>query len=318
MTTQAEPAWDFGKLQANLPKHVLTGSMRYTDFQPLGHGGKAEVFRCRDVNLGREVAYKVLHHTLMRTTLEQQMLAREARIMASLDHVAVPHIHDLGRDGNGRPYFTMAFIQGPTLHELLQGLREEAQTTGDASPGMEELISYLLQVAETLQFVHEQGIVHGDIKPENLVIGHDGVVRIIDWGLARLTTHSPSDQPRLERLWGRQGSPLYMSPEQVAGESFLQPSSDLYSLAVLLYECLTLKVPLQGSCSQETLELVATAEPARPSRIAPQREISPALEEVCMRGLSKSATDRFRSMDEFCEALRECHLDQLISFERDW
>ena len=159
---------------------------------------------------------------------------------------------------------------------------------------------------------------HGDIKPENLVIGHDGVVRIIDWGLARLTSDCLSDEPRLETQWGRQGSPLYMSPEQVAGQSLLQPSSDLYSLAVLLYECLTLELPLKGSCSRETLELVASTEPPRPSKIAPQREISPALEEVCLRGLSKSADERFRSMGEFCEALRECHLDQLISFERQW
>ncbi len=317
MATLADqtPVWDIPALQAELPRHVLTGSMRYANFKQLGQGGKAEVFRCQDVTLGRNVAFKVLHHSLMANSLEQQMLVREARIMASLDHRSIPVIHDLGRDRHARPYFTMALVEGNTLYSLLASLR-----TGDAIDAclltLEQLLAYVLQIAEALQLVHQQGIVHGDIKPENLIVGHDGVVRLIDWGLATLSSEPAADEIRLEAQWGRQGSPLYMSPEQVAGEPVLQPLSDIYSLGVVLYECLTLQAPLKGKTTRETLQLVAETLPELPSSMAPQREISPELEQVCMRALSKSPGSRFQSMSEFCELLRDCHLDLLIRFEQ--
>ena len=309
------PAWDIAALQAELPRHVRTGSMRYEGFEQLGQGGKAEVFRCQDVTLGREVAFKILHKSLMPHTVEQQMLVREARIMASLDHRSIPVIHDLGRDRYARPYFTMALVEGLTLFELLASLRGD-DVTEKRLLTIEQLLAYVLQTAEALQLVHQQGIVHGDIKPENLIVGHDGVVRLIDWGLATLSSEPGVDEIRLEAQWGRQGSPLYMSPEQVAGEPTLQPASDIYSLGVVLYECLTLQSPLRGETKRETLQLVSETVPEAPSKVAPQREIPHGLEEVCLRALSKSPSDRFPSMQEFCESLRDCHLDLLIRYER--
>ncbi len=309
------PTWDIPALQAELPRHVLTGSMRYADFKQLGNGGKAEVFRCQDVTLSRDVAFKVLHHSLMAHTVEQQMLVREARIMASLDHHSIPVVHDLGRDRHARPYFTMALVEGPTLFELLHSLRND-DATQNRLLTIEQLLAYVLQTAETLQQVHQQGIVHGDVKPENLIVGIDGVVRLIDWGLATLSNASESVEVRLEAQWGRQGSPLYMSPEQVAGEPLLKPSSDIYSLGVVLYECLTLQSPLRGKTKRETLQLVSETSPQLPSLVAPHREIPLRLEEVCLRALSKSPADRFASMHEFCESLRDCHLELLIGYER--
>lgn len=309
-------AWDVAALQAELPRHVLTGSMRYSDFESLGQGGKAEVFRCRDVNLGRCVAMKVLHHSLIANVIEQQMLVREARIMAALNHRAVPSIHDLGRDQHARPYYTMSLVEGKTLHELLTALRRGDETQRRLLT-TEQLLAYLLQVGETLAYVHRQGIVHGDIKPENLIINDDGIVSLVDWGLATLTTEPHAGEQRLEQQWGRQGSPLYMSPEQVAGEPFLQPMSDVYSLGALLYECLTLQSPLHGQTARDTLKLVAEVDPEPPSRKAPEHDIPLQLEYACMRALSKSPTDRFSSMDEFCELLQDCHLDLLISYERE-
>ena len=314
-TAATTPAWDIAALQAELPRHVRTGSMRYEGFEQLGQGGKAEVFRCQDITLGRDVAFKVLHHSLMPHTVEQQMLVREARIMASLDHRSIPVIHDLGRDLHSRPYFTMALVEGPTLFELLASLRGDNATENHLLT-IEQLLAYVLQTAEALSLVHQQGIVHSDIKPENLIVGHDGVVRLIDWGLATLSSKPAADEVRLEAQWGRQGSPLYMSPEQVAGDPILQPTSDIYSLGVVLYECLTLQSPLRGKTKQETLQLVSETPPQRPSKVAPGREIPPQLEAACLRALSKSPSDRFPSMSDFCESLRDCHLELLISYER--
>jgi serine/threonine protein kinase len=110
-------------LAAELPRHVHAGYLRYRGFERLGQGGKAEVFRCVDANLGREVALKVLHRALAEMPLEQRLLVREARITAALDHPAIPAVHDLGRDPDGRPYFSMNLKTGPTLHDVLSALR---------------------------------------------------------------------------------------------------------------------------------------------------------------------------------------------------
>ncbi|MEM8945530.1 MAG: serine/threonine-protein kinase, partial [Planctomycetota bacterium] len=232
------PTWNLGQLQTELPKNVLTGSLRYEEFRPLGQGGKAEVFRCRDVTLGRDVAFKVLHYSLMESSVEQRMLVREARIMATLDHSHIPPIHDLGRDRYGRPYFTMALIQGSTLRDLMEAALAAADSA-DADATQLELVAHVLHAGEVLHHAHQLGVVHCDVKPENLVIGTDGKIRIIDWGLAALTVETELEEERLEDSWGRQGSPLYMSPEQVACDPMLQPATDIYSLACVLYECLT-------------------------------------------------------------------------------
>ena len=315
-TAPIEPAWDTAMLQTNLPRHVLTGSMRYKEFEPLGQGGKAEVFRCQDVTLGRSVAYKILHHSLLGSEIEQQMLVREARIMASLDHRSIPIIHDLGRDHHARPYFTMTLVEGETLFGALNDLRK----SNEPHPRLltlEQRIAHVLQAGETLCYAHQQGIVHGDIKPENLILSPDGTLRLVDWGLATTLAAKPeTDGQRLENLWGRQGSPLYMSPEQVAQDPLLQPASDVYSLGAVLYECLTLRNPLRGKTALETVRMVADVEPELPSKVAPSAKIPPQLEQACMRALAKSPLDRFQSMGEFCELLRDCHLDLLVGFER--
>src|SRR5262245_59541789 len=149
--------FDATVLEAVLPRHVWAGHMRYRNFKPLAAGGKAEVFRCTDGLLGRDVALKILHKHLCDCPIEQQLLVREARVMAALRHPSIPSVHDLGRDPDGRPYFAMSLKPGPTLYDVLNGLRsgdEEIVRTYD----LERLLGVLVHVAGALQYAHGMNV----------------------------------------------------------------------------------------------------------------------------------------------------------------
>ena len=306
--------WDLSTLQAKLPRHVKTGSMRYSDFRQLGTGGKAEVFRCLDETLRRKVAYKVLHHSLMNSEMEQQMLVREARMMASLDHPCIPVVHDLGRDYHARPYFTMSLAAGRTMYDRYCSSPSDVVDSADAP--LEDLLGQLLEVGETLEYAHQQGVVHNDIKPENVIVGAQQGTQLIDWGLSALCSVTEGHDTPIDELWGCQGSPLHMAPERAAGSCSNRPSSDIYSFGVLVYECLTGQPPIKGETSRETLQMLAETRPVPPSEVAPNRGILPRLDQVCLQALEKSPSDRFQTMGELVATLRDCRLDFLINFER--
>lgn len=308
--------FDATVLAAELPRHVLAGYMRYRHFRPIAQGGKAEVLRCIDVNLGREVAIKILHSRLMDRPAEQRMLVREARTMAALTHAAIPQVHDVGRDGDGRPYFTMTLRRGKTLHHIFELLR-----LGDEGARriftLERLVFLLGHVAEVLVYAHGMNVVHCDLKPENILVEADSRVCILDWGLAVVDDYPVGGDPNpavYER--GRQGSVLYMAPEQATGELHLRAAVDVYSLGAILYECLTLDTPCRGTNAEETLANVIGVEPTHPRRTPGLPGITAELEMVCLKALSKSPTERYATMADFREALRDCHLDLLVDFER--
>jgi serine/threonine protein kinase len=308
--------FDATVLAAALPRHVHAGYMRYREFEPIARGGKAEVFRCVDGNLGREVALKVLHRHLADSPLEQQLLVREARIMAALRHPAIPEIHDLGRDSEGRPYFAMSLKVGPTLHQILTSLRN-GDPVAVRAYDLERLLGVLVQTAETLRYAHAMNVVHCDLKPENILIDATDRAHVLDWGLAVINADERrEDGCPTVRERGCQGSPLYMAPEQVPGDQYLTPAVDVYGLGVLLYECLTLDTPCRGETTIETLKRVLEVEPAPPREIAKWPAIPPELEAACLRALSKSPADRFASIAEFCDVLVDCRAELLTAFER--
>lgn len=315
-------SYDVSAVDLLVPDEMLSGSKRYQDFQPIGVGGKAEVFRCYDANLNREVAFKVLHKELAASPLEQQMLMREARIMASLQSKSVPAVHELGRDQDGRPYFTMEFVHGKSLHELIHRMRlamQDPSTAINRGPDLEELLGFVAHVARVLDDAHRNGIVHADLKPENIVVDARGFVSLIDWGIARImeTARTETSPPSIDESWGRQGSPLFMSPEQVSRARYLSPASDVFSLGIVLYECLTLRVPFLGRNSSQTLRMIARDTAVAPSQLAPERRITKQLDEICATALAKDPDSRFENMERFAEALLNAQQELLINFERE-
>jgi serine/threonine protein kinase len=302
-------------LEKRLPQHVMAGYMRYEKIRSLGRGGKAEVFLCRDQILGREVAVKVLHPDLLSCPEEQHMLVREARIMAALNQTGIPTIHDLGRDFESRPYFAMTFVPGETLREMLQ----RAKNVDDLVAQQFELqrrLNALIGISEILQAAHEMQVVHGDLKPENVMIEPSGGVHLIDWGLATILRTDGKECPdQLAKERGLQGSPLYMAPEQTCPGSAITAATDIYALGTLLYECLTLTIPFQGVNVDEVLSLIANTKPLPPRERRPHRYIPAELERVCLQSLSKDPGARQSTVSEFVADLRECQLDLLCDYE---
>lgn len=309
--------FDAAVLTAALPRHVCAGHMRYRRLKPMARGGKAEILSADDGLLGRQVALKVLHAHLCGQPIEEQLLVREARIMAALNHPAIPAVHDLGRDPDGRPYFTLQLKHGVTLHEVLSALRRgdrAAVTRYD----LERLLGILIRLGEVLHYAHGMNVVHCDLKPENIIIGHDDSVTLVDWGLAVIDDYGTSEDGNpAVMLRGRQGSPLYMAPEQAAASPRLTAAVDVHGLGVLLYECLSLETPHRGETTAETLHQLQHHLPDPPRISASLRPLTRELEQACMKALAKSPADRFATMAEFAATLRDCWTDLLVAFERE-
>lgn len=296
---------------AELPKYQTTGFGRYADFKPLAKGGTATLQTCRDKSLGRTVVMKTLHPHLADHPHHQARFLREARVTAQLQHPTTVPVYDLGRNMEGRLYFTMKRVEGETLRQIIHD-----QHSGDAAAlstfNLERMLGVLLQVCNGLAYAHVHGVVHRDIKPENILVGSFGEAIILDWGVAKVWSMDRDGENETERhevltdVNQRPGTPLYMSPEQVrGGGGEIDARTDVYSIGAVLYEMLTLTEPLRGAQVRETFEKIVSQMPDDPHQRAPHRQIPPALAAIAMKALNKNPLDRFQSMLEIIAELRE-------------
>jgi eukaryotic-like serine/threonine-protein kinase len=271
----------------------------YEILAPLGAGGMGEVYRARDPRLGREVALKVLPATFSADADWLRRFEQEARAASALNHPNILTIHDIGTHG-GSPYVVSELLEGETLRERL---------SGGALPAR-KAVDYAIQVAEGLAAAHEKGIVHRDLKPENLFVTRDGRVKILDFGLAKLTrsetpsgpqTEAPTAAPATEPgvVMGTVG---YMSPEQVRGQA-TDHRSDLFAFGASLYEMLTGRRAFRGNSAVETMNAILKDEP--PVISASRPGLSPALDRVVRRCLEKSPAERFQSASDLAFALKD-------------
>jgi serine/threonine protein kinase len=214
---------------------ILLGRFRLD--RQIGRGGFARVFLCTDLTLERRVAIKILDHALLERADEHDFLARfrrEARAVAALDHPNILGIHDYGED-DGTIYLVMPFIEGGTLHERLTGGRAlDPATAGN----------YLRQVAAALDYAHRRGIVHRDIKPQNMLLrAEDDRLLLADFGIAKVLGDTGA-----QTRTGAVGTIAYMAPEQFRGE--ISPALDIYALGCVLFQMLTGRLPFVGSTEQ--------------------------------------------------------------------
>src|SRR5229473_38902 len=214
---------------------------------PLGAGGMGEVYRARDTRLGREVAIKVLRGQVSPTKEHLDRFEREARSASALNHPNIVTIYELGQ-ADSTHYIAMELVAGKTLRELLNS----------GSMPMRKIIQIAAQVADGLSKAHEAGITHRDLKPENLVVSQDGVVKILDFGLAKLASRGdePSETTTIVDSQTKPGAVMgtleYMSPEQADGRS-LDFRSDQFSFGLVLYEMVTGRRAFQRSTAAETM-----------------------------------------------------------------
>jgi eukaryotic-like serine/threonine-protein kinase len=252
----------------------------------VGEGGMGAVYRARDTRLGRDVAVKVLTSVTLSDRERLLRFEQEARTTGMLNHPNLLTIYDVGRDGDGSPFLVSELLEGETLTSRLG--------RGPLSP--RKAVDAALQMANGLAAAHEKGVVHRDLKPDNLFLTRDGRLKILDFGIAKLSATASGDGPAFEVAATEPGMVLgtvgYMSPEQVRGESVDQ-RSDLFSLGAIFYEMLTGQRAFKRNSGIETLGAILKEDPPDLSDVLPN--IPPALERLVRRCLEKDREVRFQS-----------------------
>ncbi len=254
----------------------------------LGHGGMGVVYKAWHLRLQRPVALKMVLAGAFARPAERERLLREAAAVAGLQHANIVQVHDVG-DHDGRPYFTMEFIEGGSLAQQLTGTPQPA----------DQAAALVATLAEAVQVAHQGGIVHRDLKPANILLTADGTPKVSDFGLARRL----EDDSGLTQSGAPLGTPSYMAPEQAQGQrDAVGPAADVYALGAILYELLTGRPPFRAETAAATLQQVLTAEPVPPARLNPR--VPRDLDTICLKCLQKEPRRRYASAAALAEDLR--------------
>jgi serine/threonine-protein kinase len=262
---------------------------RYQIEREVARGGAARVFAARDRD-GRAIALKILHPELLASLTAKRFL-REISVLATLEHPHIARLLDYG-ETDWLLYFTMAFFDGPTLRQHLDVVRRLP---------LREALAVADQMLDALGYAHGRGIVHRDVKPENIVLSPEAGTVLVDFGIARAIAVSEGD--RVTRSGFTVGTTTYMSPEQAAGARELDHRSDLYSFGCLCFECLTGQPPFQHSVDAVVLDMHRQMAPPSPRDLLPS--LSRPLAKVVSRALEKNPDDRWQSAEEMRAALRD-------------
>ena len=266
----------------------------YEILGPLGAGGMGEVYRAKDTRLGREVAVKVLPESLGHSPDALRRFNREAQAVAALSHSHILGIHDIG-ESNGTVFAVMELLDGETLR---------ARLSASALPPR-KAVEYALQIARGLAAAHERGIVHRDLKPENIFLTREGIIKILDFGLAMLTARPSQDVDVSQSpTMGTQpgivlGTPGYMSPEQVRGRP-VDHRTDLFALGAILFEMLTGRRAFHGESPAEAMIAVLQEDPVTRNT---GTQIAPELSRIVSHCLEKEAGERFQNARDLAFAL---------------
>ncbi len=273
----------------------LTGQTigAYRLIAKLGEGGMAEVYKAYQPRLEREVALKFIRPELAADAEFRGRFEHEAQAIARLSHPNVVHVYDFGEEGN-RYYLVMEYVPGQTLKERLEALRAAGKTMD-----WDEACRIIGQIAAALDYAHRQGIIHRDVKPANIMLTPDGRALLNDFGIAKMLGTSQA----LTQTGVTIGTPAYMSPEQIRGDKEqLGPTSDLYSLGIVLYEMLTGRVPFAADTPLAVLYKHLHDPIPLPRTLAPT--LPEVTERVLLKALAKDPTDRYPDGQSLTQALQ--------------
>jgi len=258
----------------------------YEVIEELGEGGMGRVYKALDRTLNRFVAVKVLRS---HDPFEMSRFRHEAEMIAQLRHTNIVEIFAVDHATDGRPYLVLEFAEGGSLDRILAGTPQEPRRAAEA----------LETLARAVQYAHEKGVIHRDLKPHNILRTKDGTLKLTDFGLAKELEVSSGMTPSGAVM----GTPSYMAPEQAEGKlRDIGPATDVYGLGAILYEMLTGRPPFRGINMVDTLEQVRWAEPAPPSRLVPR--IHRDLSTICLKCLQKAQGRRYATAKGLADDLR--------------
>jgi serine/threonine protein kinase len=277
----------------------------YELIEKVGEGGMGVVYKARDTQLDRLVAIKVLPADKVANHDRKLRFVQEAKAASALNHPNIIHIYDISSSGD-TDFIAMEFVAGKTLHQLI----------GKNDLSLRDTLKYSIQIADALARAHSAGIVHRDLKPANIIIDEDGRVKLLDFGLAKLTektvdseaataTMTAEDAPLTEE-GSIVGTVAYMSPEQAEGRK-VDARSDIFSFGSVLYEMVTGRRPFEGATKMSTISAILQKEPPPPGGLVPN--LPAELEKIILRCLRKDRDRRTQHIDDIKLALEELRGD---------
>jgi serine/threonine-protein kinase len=306
--------------------------LRYRPVAPHRQGGLGEVLIADDAELHRRVALKRIRVDRRHDSSSHREFLREAEITARLEHPGIVPVHGLVHDADGQPYYAMRFIEGETLSDAIKRFHEAdkdpKRDPGERSLALRELLHRFIAVCNTIAYAHSRGVLHRDLKPQNVMLGKYGETLVVDWGLAKpferseeakaageeTVRPSATRQEEYETRPGDvKGTPAYMSPEQASGRiDEMGQASDIFALGATLYALLTRTAPYHGS---DALARAKRAEFPTPRQVKPQ--VHPALEAICLKAMKPKPTDRYATAKALADDVEKWLADQPLSAHRE-
>jgi serine/threonine protein kinase/tetratricopeptide (TPR) repeat protein len=298
-------------------------------------GGLGAIYRARDEQLRRVVALKEIQDRHADDPESRARFLREARITGMLEHPGIVPVYALGRHADGRPYYAMRFINGQSLKDAIGDFHAPDGSGCDPVGhrlAMRQLLERFRDVCNTIAYAHSRGVIHRDLKPDNIMLGPYGETLVVDWGMAKVIglPQEPGDSgtgevppPEFDddsialRTGGLIGTPAYMSPEQATVQlDRLGPASDVYSLGVTLYCLLTGRTPFKARDLNEILRRVREGNFLRPRQV--NGRVPPALEAICLKAMALAPEDRYPSPRALAEDIEHWLADEAVSAYREW
>ncbi len=307
-----------------------SSGLRFRILRPHARGGLGEVFLAHDEELQREVALKEIQERHADDPERRARFLREAEITGGLEHPGVVPVYGLGAYPDGRPYYAMRFVRGESLRHAIDRFHRAEQDAGrdrgQRTLELRQLLGRFVAVCNTIGYAHSRGVLHRDLKPDNIMLGPFGEALVVDWGLAKAVSReelangatrepvapTPASDSDLTRAGSALGTPQYMSPEQAAGRLHqLGPPSDIYSLGAVLYYLLTGRPPFGGGDVATVLGQVREGSFQEPRAVKPS--VPRKLESICLKAMSRMSEDRYPSAVALAEAIERWLADEPVS-----
>jgi eukaryotic-like serine/threonine-protein kinase len=272
-------------------------------FQELGHGAMGAIHPATDRNLMRHVALKRMDRRLAENAFYRQGFIVEAQITGQLEHPNIVPVYELSKDSRGAPYFTMKLVLGEAFDQWLADPERPVGSSARIEGGLE----ILLKVCDAIAYAHHRGVVHRDLKPDNVMVASFGQVYVVDWGLARLTRTAPGfERPPEGEATGIAGTLDYMAPEQAQGDpAKMDERTDVFGLGAILYEILSGKCPYGSRLASEVLHQRVLAGAVIPiESVAGNLGVSKQILAVASRATHPDPNQRYQNVVEFRDAIQ--------------